>query len=414
MRVCGLVLTLSAAAFGQPVQPPATIPAGVPLRVALESKVPIKHTGAPIRGRLAEPVYVYDREVLPAGSIVEGHVAEIGGVPWRRRLTGILSGNFTPPRKVRAQFDAVVRSDGVRLPLETSPARGTPHTRRVAKPRKRPAAGPRLADRMDPVALAFREPGRMSRLKSYLCNMLPYRRQSWPAGTLFDSMLTRPVTATAKPIEPPANSGAQAVRARLLTPITSRTARRGTPVEAVVTRPLFSDKHDLLIPEGSRLIGDVLTAQHARWLHRNGKLLFVFREIRPASGPAEAVKGYVEGLEADFDEHLRLDAEGAASVTNSKTRFIFPAIAAAVAGLSFHQDFNAQGVPDADSAGRAESGAVGLGLVGAAVAQLSRPLASGIAIAGAAFSLYTNVLGRGAEVDLPVNTPVEVSLKPER
>ena len=51
-----------------------------------------------IEGRLIEPIYVFDSVALRAGSVVEGHVAEIGGVPARRRLTAILSGNFTPPR----------------------------------------------------------------------------------------------------------------------------------------------------------------------------------------------------------------------------------------------------------------------------------------------------------------------------
>ena len=97
----------------------ATVPSGVPLRVALERRVAIKRVGEPIQGRLVEPIYVFDRVVLPAGSVVEGHIAEIGGVPARRRLKAILSGNFTPPREVRAQFDTLVLSEGSRLPLRT-------------------------------------------------------------------------------------------------------------------------------------------------------------------------------------------------------------------------------------------------------------------------------------------------------
>jgi hypothetical protein len=82
----------------------------------------------------------------------------------------------------------------------------------------------------------------------------------------------------------------------------------------------------------------------------------------------------------------------------------------AVAGLSFHQDYNAQGVPDQDIAGRAESGAVGLGLIGTLLAQTSRTLASGMAFTGAGFSVYSTFIARGEDVVLPVNTPVQVSL----
>jgi heme/copper-type cytochrome/quinol oxidase subunit 2 len=83
-----------------------------------------------------------------------------------------------------------------------------------------------------------------------------------------------------------------------------------------------------------------------------------------------------------------------------------------VAGLSFHQDYNAQGVPDWDIGGRAESGAVGLGLIGTLLAQVGpRALASSIAITGAAFSIYSNFIARGANVVLPANTAVKISLK---
>jgi hypothetical protein len=81
-----------------------------------------------------------------------------------------------------------------------------------------------------------------------------------------------------------------------------------------------------------------------------------------------------------------------------------------VAGLSFHQDYNAQGVPDQDIAGRAESGAVGLGLIGTVLAQTSRTLASSTAFTGAAFSVYSNFIARGEDVVLPANTPVKISL----
>jgi len=125
----------------------------------------------------------------------------------------------------------------------------------------------------------------------------------------------------------------------------------------------------------------------------------------------QPVQGFLERVDADFDAHLALDAEGATRVSSPKSRFIFPAIAAAVAGLSLHQDVNAQGVPDQDIAGRAESGAVGLGLVGTLVAQASRTLASCIAFTGAGYSMYTTFLARGENVDLPANTSIRVNLK---
>lgn len=431
MRGLTVLFAVAGAVLGQqaPVAPSiqsvATVPPGVPLRVALESRVAIKRVGEPIQGRLVDPIYVYDRVAIPAGTVVAGHIAEIGGVPLLRRLTALLYGNLTPARPVRAQFDTLARSDGSRLSLCTSLSRGTAHTARIANSRmkkgQRSPALEAVQDRFETgraAILAFREPGKLSRLKARLFEMLPYHRQAWPAGTLFNGVLQEPLTGlTPGQVEAPrdyaaaAHEGDQEVSARLLTAISSATARRGAPVEAVVTRPLFSPDHALLIPEGSRLLGDIVVARRARFLHRNGRVLFAFHQIKLAERAAQHIQGHLDGFEADFDSHLTLDSEGATQVGSSKTRFIFPAIAAAVAGLSFHQDYNAQGVPDWDIGGRAESGAVGLGLIGTLLAQVGpRALASSIAITGAAFSIYSAFIARGEDVVLPVNTPVRVSL----
>jgi hypothetical protein len=108
MRGCMVLVTVATAALAQPAPvvsaspAPAIVPSGVPLRVALERKFRIKHVGDCIRGRLAEPVCVFDRLALPAGNLVEGHVAEIGGVRARVRIGALLNGNLTPPRKASA------------------------------------------------------------------------------------------------------------------------------------------------------------------------------------------------------------------------------------------------------------------------------------------------------------------------
>jgi hypothetical protein len=352
---------------------------------------------------------------------VEGHVAEIGGVPSSRRLTAVLVGNFTPPREVRAQFDTVVLDDGTRLPIRTALAAGTAHTSRVAAQRakqRQPRTGGRGAqdrfeDSSEAAIRAFTAPGKLSRLKSRLLQMLPIQRHAWSVGTLFNGVLRKPLTAPATSHLEARNDPAaepQELSARLLAPISSSTARRGAPVEAVVTRPMFSPDHVLMIPEGSRVLGEVVQSQPARRFHRNGKLLFVFRQIRLPAGAAQSIQGHLKSVDADHDAHIELDSEGATSASSPKTRFIFSAIAAGVSALSFHQDYNAQGVPDQDIGGRAESGAVGLSLVGTVVAQTSRAMASTIAISGAAFSVYSNFIARGEDVILPANTPVKVSL----
>lgn len=422
-----LLLVAATAAGAQQAPSPnatpatATIPAGVPLRVVLEQRVRVKHAETPVRGVLLAPVYLYDRMVLPAGSAVEGRIDVVEPVPARVRLRAALYGNFAPPRKATARFDTLVLSDGKRLPICAAASPGASDVNVTPKPLKgQPDATSSRSEAETCLAsvCTLKPPGKIARLKEALLDRFPYRRQAWKGGTLFTSVLREPLTApipastsTEGAISPLADLDGQSITARLVTPLNSATARRGTAVEAIVTRPQFSADHKLLIPEGTRLRGEVVDAKRARWFHRNGKVLFAFRQADLPQTPAKPIHCYLETAQVSVAANLVIDSEGGARVASPATRFIFPAIAAAVAGFSFHQDYNSQGVPDQDLGGRAESGAVGLGLIGTVAAQASRAFASGIAIMGAGLSIYSNFIARGQNVDFPVNTFIEVGLK---
>ena len=53
------------------------VTAGRPLRVALDERVSLKSVGQVVTGTVVEPVYAYDRIVIPVGTRVRGHVAGI-------------------------------------------------------------------------------------------------------------------------------------------------------------------------------------------------------------------------------------------------------------------------------------------------------------------------------------------------
>src|ERR1039457_7474280 len=83
-------------------------------------------------------------------------------------------------------------------------------TTRIAKPPKKGEkpksalqdARDRIAEMDRAAILAFKAPGKMSQLKSRLFAMLPYHRQAWSAGTLFNGVLQEPLTGLApSPIE---------------------------------------------------------------------------------------------------------------------------------------------------------------------------------------------------------------------
>jgi hypothetical protein len=75
----GLILAASSPAGAQADGAPIDLimKAGRPLRVALDERVKVKRPGQPVVGTVVEPVYVYDRIVVPAGTKVHGHVERI-------------------------------------------------------------------------------------------------------------------------------------------------------------------------------------------------------------------------------------------------------------------------------------------------------------------------------------------------
>jgi hypothetical protein len=57
------------------------------LKVALDQEVRVQKVGQPIHGKLVEPVYAFDKLVVPAGTEVIGQISAIdgvqkNGVPW--------------------------------------------------------------------------------------------------------------------------------------------------------------------------------------------------------------------------------------------------------------------------------------------------------------------------------------------
>src|ERR1700730_11767846 len=86
----------------------------------------------------------------------------------------------------------------------------------------------------------------------------------------------KPVDLTALGSQPAPDSVAHV---RLLTALDSASGKQGDAVEAVVTAPLFSADHKLVLPEGTRLTGAVTIAKKARSFHRGGQLRFNFQGV---------------------------------------------------------------------------------------------------------------------------------------
>jgi hypothetical protein len=398
---------------------------GTALRIAIDQRTRISHVGEPIHGHVVAAVYAFDEPVIPAGTIATGHVTSIVPVSTLHRMEAYANGDFSPFHRYEVTFDQLTLPDGRTLDIDTTVAPGAAEVvHLVSKPQTQgsneedeaetPTASTPQADNTPH--------GKMHWLKQFLVEQSPYRRQFIEVGTHFSVSLNQELdfgseTQTEGQLAqlgtlPVADS---VLHARLLLEVSSATATRGTPVIAELTRPVYSPDHQLLLPCGSRLIGQVVEARPARSLHRNGELRVIFEHIEMPGGNLQEVQGTLEGIEVDRAAHMKLDEEGGARATDTKTRYLTTGMAIAMAAVAAHPDVDRGNLDESTqdpAAVRAGSGYSGFGLAGTLIGLAARSNAVSIAFSayGASASIYSNFLSRGREVVLPKNAPVEIGL----
>ena len=419
---------ISAAAVPDPVVL-LTVPAGTSLRVAVDQKVRIAKVGQPVTGKLTEPVYAFDQIVIPAGSVVTGRVTIVHSVPAAKKAVAYFNGNFSPFHPYELEFDSVILPGGEQRKIATSVSPGIAQAvhlvaggatekkknvaGRAAENAKAEAEG-KVRDTIDEI----RSPGKVERLKELLLAQSPYRRQYLKAGTRFYASLQEPLdfgrtTRTAEQLlqlgkNPEPDS---ALHARLAEGVSSATAQRGNAIAAVLTEPLFSRDRHLLLPANSRIEGEVIKAKPATKLHHNGDLRVIFNRIETPEGAVQPMQGSVEGIEADRHSGVKLDEEGGAQATDSKTRYLSTGFALLMAAAASRPDVE-HGTTDTagDPGVRAGAGVSGSGITGTliALAARSQPVSIAFAAYGAGTSVYNNFLSRGKDVVFVKDTPLEI------
>lgn len=416
-----------------PQMVPLTVPKGTSLQVALEQEVRIKKVGEPIHGRIVEPVYALDRLVVPVGSEITGEVTKIDAISSGKRTLSVLNADFTPLRNFEVGFKELVLPDGRHLSLHTSvtPDSGqlvqfvtAPETKdkksikdKAAK--KTSEAKQQAKQQWDAAMKELKTPGRVHRLERYAESQLPVHGQYIPAGTVYFAELDDPLDFGSEEMTPqaaaslggPLPEGA-VVRARLLTPLSSATAEKGQDVEAVLSRPLF-DGDRLILPQGSRLKGTVRQVQPARRMKKNGQLRIAFLELVPPDGIEQKVHATLEGVQAGKDANVKLDSEGGAEATTSKSRYLATTVSLGLAAMSLHGDSDEVGNGSAGNTGnRVAGGAAGFKLVGMTLGVLVHSRAFGYTMGayGAGMSVYSHFIARGQEVVFPKNTAMEIGI----
>lgn len=417
------------------------VPEGVPLRVILTEKLPFKRDRQ-VHARLVDPVYAFDRVVLPEGTEVIGHITGFKSAPRWARMTSMAGGNFTPLREPQLSFDTLILKDGKSIPIQTLVSPGS-----NAVVRFRPGASEekkskiatatemarqQIETKKRAVIDAIKGPGKMDRVKAEMWSFAPWHPQYLPSASRFNAKLQSPIDfgEVSIPLSELAELGSEPepdsiVAARLIPSLNSRTASHGTAVEAVLTRPLFSANNRLVFPEGSRLSGNVVQAAGARYWHRSGKLAFMFTRMelpqslaREMDAPAaQDLEGRLDGVEVNTkDGAVQLDEEGGAAGAPSKKRFIMPAITTVLAmnGSEGPEPVRVHHIPTGATNNnfgpRLISGGIGFGLLGSAMGRLLGPAGPILGFYGAGRSVYSNIIARGQEITFPADTPIEIRL----
>lgn len=399
-----------------------TVPKETALQVVVDREIRIQKVGQPIHGHLVEPVYTFDKLVLPVGTEVNGQITKIEGVSASRRTLAALDADLTPARKIAVEFTELSLADGEHIPIQTSVAPGSGQVIRFATAaenqkkkgvkdavtEKERQAKEEARRQFDSAMQQVKEPGKLRRAEKYAVAQLPVHPQYIDAGTMYFAELSTALEFGSEPLTPETAESMNSeipegtiVHAHLMTPLNSASTRKGAEVEAVLSRPLINDGK-LIIPQGSVLKGSVVQVQPARHWKRNGQLRFVFRDLLLPNGVESKVEAMLQGVQSGAADNLQLDSEGGAQTKTSKTRYLRTGIAIALATAA-HED---------EVRNRAEGGAGGFKVVGIVLgaAVHSQPLAIAMGAYGAGRSIYNNFISRGTDVVFAKHTALEIGV----
>jgi hypothetical protein len=412
---------------------PLTVPKGTAVQVVLDREVRIQKAGQSVHGRVAEPLYAFDKLVVPVGTEVTGRITQLEGVSGGKRTLDALNADFTPPRKVQIEFDDLELIDGRHITIHTTVTPGSGQVMQfvtAADAEKKKGVKGAASDKADQAKeeakrrwdIAMKqvhEPGKMHKITKYAVAQLPVHPQYIDAGTVYFAELEEPLDFGAEPLTseiatsintpPPPGSF---VHVRLMTGLSSATAQKGEEVDAVLSQPLF-DGNRLVLPQGSRLKGSVVQVRPARRLSHNGQLRMGFHELVLPDGIEQKVEASLEGVQSGKGQDVKLDSEGGTEANSPKTRYLATGISVALAFAAARGDPDARnGDVSGNTNSRVAGGAGGFKLVGIAMGAFvhSQPLGMAMGAYGASMSVYSHFIARGRDLVFPKNTAMGIAI----
>jgi hypothetical protein len=417
----------------KPATIPLSVPVGTPMQVALDEEIRIHKVGQALPGHIVEPIYAFDKLVIPVGTAVSGEITRIEPVSTGKRTLAALDADFTPSHAIDVTFTELILADGKHIPIHTVVTPGSGQVIRFltaanekekkgvkdAASEKAKEAKEEAKREWDAAMQQVKQPGKFHKAERYVVAELPIHPQYINAGTVYFAELQDPLDFGSEPFTPEmaASLGAAPppgsfVRTLLTTPLNSASTPKGAPVEAILSQPLF-DGTRLILPQGCRLNGSVVQVQPARYMSRNGQLRMVFHELLPPQGAggeivAQKVEANLEAVQAAAADNVALDAEGGAAAGSPKSRYLLTTISVGLAAVSAGVGGDTLG----DSTEGAAGGAGGFKLIGIILGASvhSQPFGIAMGMFGASKSIYIHFIARGHEVVFPKNTAMQIGI----
>ncbi len=381
-------------------------------------------SGEPIEVALLYPLYLDGKMVVPKGALVKGQVTAIEPDK-RTRLHTRFHGDFTPFHEEQVRFDQLVLSSGQALLFDAPTVSNGAPVLELSSSGTRPRQSifarrwtMAKTQASEPIHF-FTDPGFGDRSLQVLYHQLPYHPERIALHTAWSLELAQPLALpnscltsdaasnVSRPSPPPTTPELWFVHALLKDSVSSATSKVGEPIKALVVEPVTDRANNVVVPQGSLLVGRVSQAQAARSLGRNGKLRFTFQQIQFPEGASHSVESSLAGATTDKRQDLSIDAEGTITPRNNSS-VIVPLALTFLAGRALDDDGN-----ETLQAGVASNGFGIVGrIIGTAVG--SREIAAGIGYYAAALSIYENWLSPGRDVTFPVDTRIEIQTSPLR
>ena len=247
--------------------------------------------GSSIEAELTKPVYSWDQEILPSGTLVRLEVEQVKKQQGRRSLLRAVQKALTLDWRRDASYAVSFRSASLFLPdslvvpitvsfvnvLEPFPVRSKNEEVQVAndETQKRPYS-----------------------------KLLLQLQAAVELPTLSPAPLRAPIPTNAPTFLP------AGTRARLLleAPLSASSNREGDVFHARLLEPIWAGER-LILPEGSRFEGRVARQKPPRRLSRGGSLRLAFDRLILSTGTSVAIPNSISAMEA-VDKGVWMDSEG--------------------------------------------------------------------------------------------------------